>query len=167
MVEQATAPDTPGTGQVVIYPNSDGALCIKDDGGTVRVAPGYTNGTWTPVLKFGATTVASVSVSGATYATIGPMCFVNATLTLTAKNGTGSATIAGLPFTSGTGFWSGQFGYYEALGSTPSGLSVAVAGGATVLSLYKSTAGASLTALADTDFSTTTTLVFSLAYRLG
>jgi hypothetical protein len=39
MVEQATAPDTPGTGQVVIYPNTDGVLCTKDDAGTVHVAP--------------------------------------------------------------------------------------------------------------------------------
>jgi hypothetical protein len=38
MTEQATAPDTPGTGQVVIYPNTDGVLCTKDDAGTVRVA---------------------------------------------------------------------------------------------------------------------------------
>jgi hypothetical protein len=181
MTEQATDPNTPGTNQVVIYPTSAGGVSIKRDDGTVLTLAGtgvltvpatgtaatYANSTWVPVLKFGATTVAAVSVGGATYSTIGPMCFVNATLTLTAKNGTGTATIAGLPFTSGTGFWSGQIGYYEVLGSSPSGLYITVPGGATVLSLYKSTAGTSLTAMADTDFSTTTTLVFSLAYRMA
>jgi hypothetical protein len=40
LVEQATAPDTPGTNQVVVYANSDGSLCAKNDAGTVRVAPG-------------------------------------------------------------------------------------------------------------------------------
>jgi hypothetical protein len=36
LVEQSTAPETPGTNQVVVYANTDGALCTKDDAGTVR-----------------------------------------------------------------------------------------------------------------------------------
>jgi hypothetical protein len=48
MVEQTTAPDTPGTNQVVIYPNTNGEICTKNDAGTVRtyapsnVAPTFT-----------------------------------------------------------------------------------------------------------------------------
>jgi hypothetical protein len=56
MVEQATAPDTPGTGQVVIYPNTDSALCTKNDAGTVSVLPalGAAN-TFTGANTFSAT----------------------------------------------------------------------------------------------------------------
>lgn len=165
--EMSAAPDTPSTGKAAIYVNTTPALCVKDDAGAVTVLPAYATGTWTPVLKFGATTVAGVSANNATYATIGPMCFINATLILTAKNGTGVATIAGLPFTSGAGFWSGQFGYYEALTSSPSMLLATVAGSTTVISLYVATSGVTTAAMQDTDFSTTTTLVLSLAYRMA
>lgn len=40
LVEQTTAPETPGTGQVVVYANTDGELCAKNDAGTVRASPG-------------------------------------------------------------------------------------------------------------------------------
>jgi hypothetical protein len=36
LVEQSTAPETPGTNQVVVYANTDGTLCTKNDAGTVR-----------------------------------------------------------------------------------------------------------------------------------
>jgi redox-sensitive bicupin YhaK (pirin superfamily) len=36
LVEQSTAPDTPGTNEVVVYANTSGEICTKNDAGTVR-----------------------------------------------------------------------------------------------------------------------------------
>jgi hypothetical protein len=49
LVEQSTAPDTPGTNEVVVYANANGEICTKNDAGTVRtyapsnIAPTFTD----------------------------------------------------------------------------------------------------------------------------
>jgi hypothetical protein len=172
MTEQATDPNTPGTNQVVIYPTSAGGVSIKRDDGTVLTLAGtgvltvpatgtaatYTSGTWVPVVKFGATTVAGVIINSATYAIVGNMLFFQTDVVLTAKNGTGSATIAG---------WPAAIGYYGPMAGGVSTLLAYVTNSTSVITLLKSAAGTASVVLADTDFSTTTEIVISGFYRIA
>lgn len=90
LAEQASAPDTPGSGKAAVYVNTTPALCWKDDAGTVRVAPATTSGTWTPALQFGgATTGITYSTQSGVYVVVGSVCMATAKITLTSK---GSAT---------------------------------------------------------------------------
>jgi hypothetical protein len=100
LVEQSTAPDTPGTNEVVVYANTSGELCTKNDAGTVAVSPAYTTGTWTPDLRFGGVTTGITYTSrGGAYTKIADVCFVEGWITLSSKGATpGVAIIAALPF---------------------------------------------------------------------
>jgi hypothetical protein len=182
MTEQATDPNTPGTNQVVIYPTSAGGVSIKRDDGTVLTLAGtgvltvpatgtaatYTSGTWVPVVKFGATTVAGVIINSATYAIVGNMLFFQTDVVLTAKNGTGSATIAGLPVAAhSVGLWPAAIGYYGPMAGGVSTLLAYVTNSTSVITLLKSAAGTASVVLADTDFSTTTEIVISGFYRIA
>jgi hypothetical protein len=59
----------------------------------------YEAGTWTPVLKFGSTTV-TLSTAQGTYTKVGRQVTINMQVSWTSKSGTGAVTITGLPFSS-------------------------------------------------------------------
>jgi hypothetical protein len=101
MVEQASAPDTPGTNEVVVYVNASGELCTKNDAGTVQVASPYTSGSWTPALDFGgATTGITYTSRWGLYCKVGAICFFEGAIVLSSKgSATGLPTISGLPYT--------------------------------------------------------------------
>lgn len=126
----------------------------------------YATSTWTPVLKFGATTVTGVTINSATYVTIGNMCFVQAQITLTGKNGTGNVSIEGLPVASNaSGAWPINVGYHFSLTSSVSSLHGYVGAGGSIIYLVKSTGGTGVAVVTDADLSTTTTLILAAHYR--
>lgn len=120
LAEQASAPDTPGSGKVAVYVDTNGDLAWKDDAGNINTiasaggytltltgsgTPAYVNATttWTPALLFGG------AATGITYGTqvgrcvrIGNIVAIYIGIVLTSKgSATGNATISGLPFTPG------------------------------------------------------------------
>jgi hypothetical protein len=60
----------------------------------------YEEGTWTPVVKLGATEN-TISGVAATYTKIGRVVYIQATIATITKSGTGDLSVAGLPFTVG------------------------------------------------------------------
>jgi hypothetical protein len=100
LVEQSTAPDTPGTNEVVVYANTSGELCTKNDAGTVAVASAYTTGTWTPDLRFGGVSTGITYTSrGGYYTKIANVCYIEGWIELSSKGAaSGVAIIAQLPF---------------------------------------------------------------------
>ena len=156
-------------GSYTLTLNSSGTLAL---GGFTLTVPAtgtaalYATNTWTPVLKFGTTTVTGVTITSANYATVGPMCFAQCDITLTGKNGTGAVTIAGLPVAAAAaGHWAASVGYYAALGSNVSFLTGFVAPSTSVISVFKAVVGTDAGSALDSDFSTTTRLIVSVAYR--
>jgi hypothetical protein len=82
----------------------------------------YEEGTWTPQLKFGGNSVSmTYSIQSGSYTKIGRLVYATCRITLSNKGtSTGSASITGLPFTSGSGnanYSAGAFGYVEAVGN--------------------------------------------------
>ena len=72
LLDEQTAPGTPSTGQVVVYPKSDGFLYSKDDAGTetqLAVSSGITLGAYTATTS-GTSVSLSTSVSGAKIITV-------------------------------------------------------------------------------------------------
>jgi hypothetical protein len=166
LVEQTTIPDTPGANEVILYVDTNSVLCTRNDAGTRR--PFGDQGSWTPVLKFATTTVTGVTIGSATYAIVGPMCFVQCYLTLTGKNGTGHVQIHGLPVPANSttnAFWTTSGVYYTALTSSVTGLTGFVRPGTSQIEMYKNTTATDVAELLDSDMSTTTSLILSATYR--
>jgi hypothetical protein len=169
LVEQATAPDTPGTNQVVVYANANGELCTKNDAGLARVAPAYTSGSWTPVLKFGgATTGITYTHQWGLYCIVAEMCFVEGGFTLSSKGAAvGAATVTGLPFAARnlTGAYVPLLGQWLNMTTALVSMIGSIYINDTVFDVNGlAAAGTSRVGLANTDFANNTVLRFSGAY---
>jgi len=122
--------------------------------------------TYTPTLQFGGTTVAATTATGEYYIQAG-ICTVLGNITLTAKNGSGAATIL-LPF--GTRADASQNPIGLCLGfanmSTITGaiLGFVTAASATMQLVEQNTTN--LQSLTDTNFTTTSQIKFQISYPL-
>ena len=85
---------TPAQGEP-IYDVSRKALVLGDGATAGGLCATPFAGTWTPQLEFGGTVVAGTTASGV-WTQIGNLVFFYYSIQLTAKNGSGGATIAGL-----------------------------------------------------------------------
>jgi hypothetical protein len=64
----------------------------------------YEEGTWTPALKFGGSSVSMTGTYAGKYVKVGKVVYYSLSITLTAKgSSTGNTTITGLPFTNASG----------------------------------------------------------------
>jgi hypothetical protein len=125
---------------------------------------------FTPTITFGG---ASVSITYGTqqgyYTQLGDMVFANGVITLTSKGSSvGSAKIGGLAVASNAAAnnnGAGSF-YGTNFGATVTGaLMLEIAPGSTQMSLFRMVTGTA-TAAADTDFTNTTSIEFSIAYHV-
>ena len=168
LAEQASAPDTPGSGKVAIYVNNATlpALCWKDDAGNVNVAPAITNGTWTPALNFGgaATGIAYTTQSGR-YVRNGKIVHLFLQITLSSKgSATGAATITGLPVAQ-TGIRPTLPVYWSLASNAVTVLAQVV--GSTINLFYTTAAATGPSLLTDAAFGDTSTLYISGAYEVA
>jgi len=110
MVEQASAPGTPGTNEALIYFDSSGNLCFKREDGSVCTIAGtgtltYVESTWTPAItgSAGNPTVTYTESIGR-YTRVGNVVYYYITITIaTYSGGSGDARIS-LPITVGTSY---------------------------------------------------------------
>lgn len=130
----------------------------------------YEEGTWTPVLKFGAgTTGITYSVQNGYYRKIGGFVSCRAFISLTSKgSSTGTATLTGLPFTSinqtnGTAPASTWFQNITYTGS----LYAYVPQNDTVINIQQMTEAGTLTNKDDTSFSNTSGIMINLNYEVA
>lgn len=168
LAEQASAPDTPGSGKVAVYANNATlpALCWKDDAGNVNVAPDQVSGTFTPVLAFGgASTGITYGTQSGRYVRVGKMVHFWLQITLTSKgSATGTATITGLPLTQ-TGIRP-TLTVYWSLGSAVI-LVLAQVVSTTINLFYTTAAATGPSLLTDAVFGNTSTLYISGTYEIA
>lgn len=110
--EKASAPDTPAANKAVLYFNSSGDLCAKDDAGNVlTIAFSSTStltvadGSWTPVLSDAASggNTATIATNYGTYVKVGKIVTVSfrcSGITTTGMTAGNALNIQALPFTS-------------------------------------------------------------------
>jgi hypothetical protein len=135
-----------------------------------RQSPIYETGTWTGSIQFGGASAGQTySTNNCNYTRNGNIVHVQGILSLTAKgSSTGTARIAGLPYTSssdtsqaglsinyGTGFAS--------LTSLPS----ALVSGSTTTALLSNWGASGITALSDANFTDNTSIRFSGSYKIS
>jgi len=134
---------------------------------TGNVLNDYEEGTWTPVIKFGATT-ATQNATKATYTKIGRQvtCFVETYVT-NLNGGTGNFEMSGLPFTSlAMRCAQGDF-YFEFMGASfPEGDKQAfINDSSTAFNIrYFTGASATSSALIDTNFTTSSYVYAKIVY---
>lgn len=131
----------------------------------------YEEGTFTPSLLFGGGNTGMNASASGSYTKIGRLVTFRGFITLTAKgSSTGSATIDGLPFTSGSGNANAPItlfytnlnintggGFYTGIGT--------IANNTTAITLLEIGSNVGVTALTDADFSNTSTLRFTGFYH--
>ena len=160
---------TPADGWLA-YVVDVGALAVHQSGAWTDLVllETYAEGTWTPALNFGGNAV------GMTYATtpagrytrIGRTVFATGALALSARgSSTGSATIAGLPFTSSNDGipQSAPVGYAGGISAISGAVIAQLPANSNRLSLYQSSNGSG-GALSQVHFSNSAQLTFSVVY---
>lgn len=130
----------------------------------------YEEGTWTPDLRFGGTGGCTYSTQDGTYQKIGNRVFASCAIVLSNNGGgTGSATIYGLPFTSGgTQSQRGgcMFGYIAASGAGANNIVALIETSATYMTLrYSNSGGTSTVDHSDTTLTNTASLYFVICYQ--
>ena len=160
---------TPADGWLA-YVVDTGQLAVHQSGAwtSLVLLEEYTESTWTPALNFGGNAVGMTYASTPVgrYTRIGRTVFATGSLTLTAKgSSTGSATIAGLPFTAANDGvpQSAPIGLATGLASMSGAVTAILPANANRLSLYQSSNGAG-TALTQSNLSNTASLTFSVVY---
>jgi hypothetical protein len=128
----------------------------------------YEEGTWTPALNFGgaATGITYSPAPAGRYTKIGRKVFVTGSFVLTSKgSASGSATIAGLPFTAANDGIpvAAAIGHATGLSVMTGAVIGTIAANANRVTLYQSANG-SASALAATNFTNTSQLTFSATY---
>lgn len=128
-----------------------------------------TEGTWTPVLKFGGgTTGITYSIQTGHWYRVGDLYLVKCDIALTAKgSSTGSATITGVPVAPATG-QSGCMGllyYYNLTGMSARSMVARIDAGATLITLAWNTADSGPADITDAAFVNDTRLIFTGTYR--
>jgi len=79
---------------------ASGGISFNGDTAAANALDDYEEGTWTPVVKIGATTN-TASVTRARYTKIGNVVYIQASIEGITKSGSGTLSIQGLPFTVG------------------------------------------------------------------
>lgn len=126
----------------------------------------YEEGTWTPALQF-ATDPAGITYSEASgsYTKIGNTVFARGSFTLSSKgSNTGSARIAGLPFTPAAGDKGASIGYM--VGITYANFLMLLIQAAPSIDFYEITEGGVTTELTDADFTNTSRIGFSCFFQV-
>jgi hypothetical protein len=133
----------------------------------------YEEGTWTPQLKFGGNSVSmTYSVQSGSYTKIGRLVYATCRITLSNKGtSTGSASITGLPFTSGSGnanYSAGAFGYVETVGngSRWSVLQLPVQDAATTLIMLRYYTGSATSDHNEASFNNNTDFIIFTSYQV-
>lgn len=128
----------------------------------------YDEGTWTPVLRFGAASVGiTYTIQTGTYTRIGNRVYCTLILTLSSKGSSvGSADISGLPFTVGqsavnTARWSSMATSYINMWVVPSAAGTVIA----IRALTAASASAGV-AIANTDFNNNSNITAEFAYEV-
>ena len=137
---------------------------------TGREVPVYTTGTWTPTITFGGgSTGVTYSQQEGNYTRIGRIVYVSGYFVLTSKGtDTGSAKIAGLPFTAvnlGAQTESFVVNRTANMASLTSAITGNVDDNASTFALYDHGAAGS-TAVDDTNFTDTSVIRFSGTYQI-
>jgi hypothetical protein len=141
---------TPAQGEP-IYDVSRKALVLGDGATAGGLCATPFAGTWTPQLEFGGTIVAGTTASGV-WTQIGNLVFFYYSIQLTAKNGSGGATIAGLPVVATAQGGFASVGFWSAMATTPA-FNCYVGANSSSMALGK-TGGTAQAPVLDTDFGT-------------
>jgi hypothetical protein len=161
---------TVSTGNVVIGTNGKGIdFSATPNTGTSELFADYEEGTWTPTLVASGGGASAVDFTGR-YTKIGNVVYFNAYMNDSASNafGTGTLTFGGLPYTCGSA--AAQRGVVSILTrritkpATSTQLVGWVNSSATTIGLYwNGTDGNALTALAATDVTTASQVIFAVS----
>jgi hypothetical protein len=160
---------TPADGWLA-YVVDAGALAVHQAGAwtSLVLLEDYAEGTWTPALNFGGAAVGMTyaSAPAGRFTKIGRTVFATGSLTLSAKgSSTGTATVAGLPFTSANDGipQSAPIGLATGMASMSGAVTAILPANANRLSLYQSSNGGG-GGLSHSNFSNSAGLTFSVVY---
>jgi hypothetical protein len=107
----------PSDGGSIVYSYNGIDFALTQKSSTATVFDDYSEGTWTPALKFGgASTGMTYSTQSGYYVKVAQLVFVMFRITLTALgSSTGAATVTGLPYTNinSTASYSGATSHYH------------------------------------------------------
>ena len=139
--------------------------------GSANKLDDYEEGTWTPGIRFGASTAGSLSAVGGSYTKIGRQVTVNVAFSVSNLNGgSGSAFVTGFPFTAADTVANtsiegqGLVGYYSDLGESVSGMGVGILNNGTVAEVYKYNSSTLTAAANQTTLQVGADIRFSLTY---
>ena len=126
----------------------------------------YEEGTFTPTIAFGGSSSGvTYSVQTGGYIKIGKTVFIRINLTLTSNgSGTGSASIGGLPFTSGSVPGNFAFTYWAGMSGIVGNMMGNVNSSATTINLFHSGAAAAAS-LTDTNITDTADMYLGGVYQ--
>jgi hypothetical protein len=158
----------PATGAIALPVGQLGFPATQNPSADANTLDDYEEGVWTPALQLGGAAVGMTYASTPVgrYTKIGRTVFATGTLTLSAKgSSTGSATIAGLPFTSANDGIpvAAIIGHASGMSAVSGAVIATVAANANRLALYGSGNG-SAAALAHSNVGNSTSLTFSVVY---
>ena len=139
--------------------------------GSANKLDDYEEGTWTPGIRFGASTAGSLTSVGGSYTKIGRQVTVNAAFSVSNLNGgSGSAFVTGFPFTAADTVANtsiegqGLVGYYSDIGESVSGMGVGILHNSTVAEVYKYNSSTVSGAATQTTLQVGADIRFSLTY---
>lgn len=152
------------TGKVTV----ETGLLFGSDTADANTLDDYEEGTWTPDLNFGGAHVGLVyNVQAGSYTKIGDRVLVTMWILLTSKGtSTGSAVIGGLPFTVATGsaYYGGPSIRFKNISFSAQVQALAPFGN-TVFNLEQVAASGTQAALTDTEFTNTSNIMLTYAYK--
>jgi hypothetical protein len=130
----------------------------------------YEEGTWTPTIAFGGgSTGITYFTQSAVYTKVGNRVTLSGLINLTSKgSSTGSATITGLPFTSGSSAGDRAAGSIDFISITYAGqVATHINSSATEIVLSQITEAGVNSTLANTNFTNDSVIWFSLSYKVS
>ena len=154
-----------GTRAETLRIQSGGGISFNGDTAAANALDDYEEGTWTPTMS-GATLRSQNLPAGAypnRYTKIGRQVTLDLAVSWATITGTTELKIAGLPFTATKGLWGGGLWYNGWSGSQPVDLMFWVGGNTTYLKFYTAINGG-VSALTQSDISTTGNIYGSITY---